>query len=433
MECMPRLLSVARITPGQERNERSFKLLQEYIALARGGDPRSPAARLPYRFVFYMREEPRALGAEEADQEALAGPTRKALSKLLAACGLATTGRDADTAGGEEEGGQGEGPLSLAAFLPEAVELLRQAEAARPSDPAVRVANLRGALRLHHQVMVSFADKQLAPARQAALLERLARLVGATPGLRLQGCHIVMGDRLGLDRLGQLCLSASEPDDAWADFLAGVDLDFVRQQRAAVQALRNLEASVARAAGVAQIFTPYGNLTEPSYRAFLERLADAANSRGPLGSAEARELSLCVLPAAGPGLAYREDGPREAACRLDASAAGVLQVDSDAAADDVYAGVAALGADALRALRAQRHTEQQLRGLADQTRLRLRLRSLTRDPRVSPADFRRVCGMLLDQSAALMPLLEGCTVRVAFANRLAPDGSCIEVAHNCQL
>jgi hypothetical protein len=36
----------------QAGNERSFKLLQDYLSLARSSDPRSfaaPAARLPYR------------------------------------------------------------------------------------------------------------------------------------------------------------------------------------------------------------------------------------------------------------------------------------------------------------------------------------------------------------------------------------------------
>ncbi|GIL52690.1 hypothetical protein Vafri_8509 [Volvox africanus] len=206
----------------KEENERSFKLLQEYVQLAQGGDVRSPAARLPYRFAFYLREAPQVVEAGESERPAapatpplrpyvgarteqqqqqqvpvraaardseassngnpscndsaevaglhlvrvtlpppaisapgakeLAAPTRKALIKLLAACGLDSTGKegtaDADDAVATEDGG----PLSLAAFLPDAVEAMRQAEAARASDPAVRVANLRGALRMHRQV-----------------------------------------------------------------------------------------------------------------------------------------------------------------------------------------------------------------------------------------------------------------------------------------
>ncbi|EFJ49427.1 hypothetical protein VOLCADRAFT_117221, partial [Volvox carteri f. nagariensis] len=491
----------------KEENERSFKLLQEYVQLARGGDVRSPAARLPYRFSFYLREPPQpplqqhvdaaesytptaparpplrpppsatrpaaaAAAATSGDggtassaaatevaglhlvqitlpppaispagAKELAAPTRKALVKLLAACGLATSGRGGGGGGGgAADGGREEdeddgGPLSLAAFLPEAVEALRQVEAASTSDPAVRVANLRGAMRLRHQVMVSFADKRLPARSQVALLERLARVVDGVAGeVQLQGCHIVIGDRLGLDRLGQLCLPAADPEDAtWTSFLTGADLDFVRQQRKNVQALRNLETQVARAVGVAQVFTSYGNLMEPSYRSFLERLAAAAAASGPVGGAAfATDVSLCIMPPLLTG--HQGQQPPPPPCRLDDSTPGVVQVASDATADEVYRGVSQLGDRAQAAVQNHRRVETESRQLSDRTRQRLRLRSLTRDPRVSPDHFRRACCFLLDQSAALMPLLEGCSVRIGFANRLAPDGSCyIELAHNCEL
>ena len=41
--------------------------------------------------------------------------------------------------------------------------------------------------------------------------------------------------RLGLDRLGHLCLDLEEGDEAWAAFLGGVDLAFVTHQRKHVQ------------------------------------------------------------------------------------------------------------------------------------------------------------------------------------------------------
>lgn len=66
---------------------------------------------------------------------ALAAPTRKALVKLLAACGVASSGwEEGDGAGGGEgaEGDGGGGPLSLAAFLPEAVEELRKVPKPHP-------------------------------------------------------------------------------------------------------------------------------------------------------------------------------------------------------------------------------------------------------------------------------------------------------------
>lgn len=63
-----------------------------------------------------------------------------------------------------------------------------------------------------------------------------------------------------------------------------------------MQAIRTLESKVAKAVGLAQVYTQYGNLAEPSYRTFLERLAALAAARGPAGGGGFQPLSLCVLP-----------------------------------------------------------------------------------------------------------------------------------------
>ncbi|KAF5843196.1 hypothetical protein DUNSADRAFT_1623 [Dunaliella salina] len=64
----------------------------------------------------------------------------------------------------------------------------------------------------------------------------------------------------------------------WCDLLLDVDLDFVKSRKAYVQAVRELEGSVAASLGVAAIFgtNPQHLLAEPSYREFLEWLAVAA-------------------------------------------------------------------------------------------------------------------------------------------------------------
>ncbi|PNH01906.1 hypothetical protein TSOC_012164 [Tetrabaena socialis] len=313
-----------------------------------GGEGGGGSMELTGLYRVAVTLPPPAIGAAGAEE--LPAPTRKALTKLLAACGLATSGRDSAAEGGAEAAAAC-GALSLSAFLPEAVEELR----------------------------------------------------------------------LGLDRLGHLCLSAAESDEAWAAFLSGADIGFVLQQRRAVEGIRRLEAAVAKAGGLGQVYTPYGNLTEPPYRAFLERLAAAAAERGPLGGGAFRELSLCVLQPVPPV----QGQPAEPACRVDASAAGVVQ--------PAHGGAVVSEAE-VAALRQERRQAEQLAELADRTRQRLRLRSLTRDPRVAPDRFRRACGLLLDQAVALAQLLEGCSVRVGLENRLAPDGSCtIEIAHDCEL
>ncbi len=52
-----------------------------------------------------------------------------------------------------------------------------------------------------------------------------------------------------------------------------------------------------------------------------------------------------------------------------------------------------------------------------QVRSRLRLRSIMRDPRVAPHNYRQCCDLLLEQADALAHVLEGSSLRIAFANR----------------
>ena len=61
-------------------------------------------------------------------------------------------------------------------------------------------------------------------------------------------------------------------------------------------------------------------------------------------------------------------------------------------------------------------------------RLKLRLRRLLQDPRLAPAHFERACGELLAQSVALAAVIEGSSVRIGFANRIAVDEPVLELA-----
>eukprot|EP00955_Chlamydomonas_euryale_P066845 359660-Chlamydomonas_euryale.AAC.13 len=174
----------------QAENERSFKLLQEYLQQARSGDLRSPAARAAYHFAFYVREGDAHAVGETADGTAaaaretttsrsssfagagagngsggerlkrvavslpppqrhseaslrLSGTSRKAIRKLLAAVGLehawprrgeASSGGSAGETAGDPCGYDSDdeaGALSLSAFLPDAAEQLRQVRAER--------------------------------------------------------------------------------------------------------------------------------------------------------------------------------------------------------------------------------------------------------------------------------------------------------------
>lgn len=67
----------------------------------------------------------------------------------------------------------------------------------------------------------------------------------------------------------------------------------------------------------------------------------------------------------------------------------------------------------------------------------LRLRTLTTDPRVSPAHASRCCALLMSQSEALRGQLEGAEMCIGFANRVVgAEGQGpprIEIAWDTQL
>ncbi len=81
----------------------------------------------------------------------------------------------------------------------------------------VRLANLRGALRLARGVVAGFGGPEARrppPARQLALLQQLAALLDHV-AQDLSGCHVLLGGSTGVDAAGTLWLDVDEPD-GWA-------------------------------------------------------------------------------------------------------------------------------------------------------------------------------------------------------------------------
>eukprot|EP00877_Chromochloris_zofingiensis_P009526 jgi/Chrzof1/4827/Cz15g00240.t1 len=182
-------------------NERSFKLLQEYLSAARATGPSGPADRTAFRFCFYVRKEDAALAEIEdvttdEDQNATADepspssfqkcevilppPERaipgtdylppsvnKALRKLLTSCGIPGDSFADDM----DEGDVAAGVLQpLTSFLQAAAEVVRQHESSSIGSD-VRIANIRGAMRLARGVIVGVAAKDITPTQQLHLLE----------------------------------------------------------------------------------------------------------------------------------------------------------------------------------------------------------------------------------------------------------------------
>ncbi|GFH14695.1 uncharacterized protein HaLaN_10801, partial [Haematococcus lacustris] len=74
--------------------------------------------------------------------------------------------------------------------------------------------------------------------------------------------------------------------------------------------------------------------------------------------------------------------------------------------------------------------QQEVAELVARVRAVLRLRHLAKDEQLSLVDFKAACGRLLEASAALQHVLDGASLRIAFANRVAADGSFVDIAHD---
>lgn len=75
-----------------------------------------------------------------------------------------------------------------------------------------------------------------------------------------------------------------------------------------------------------------------------------------------------------------------------------------------------------------RDIEEEAESMRALTERRLRLRRLMRDPSLSHKHFRAACLRMLHGSASLVQLFEGLSVRVSFANQVAPNGDVIDIA-----
>ncbi|WIA28829.1 hypothetical protein OEZ86_011358 [Tetradesmus obliquus] len=485
----------------QAENERSFKLLQDYLHQARSPS-QGPASRVAYHFRFFLLPQPHGLDVEEEPQEppsqaaaadappgpqfqrvqlslpppqpkadssspGLSAAALKALSKLLAQCGLPPVAA-------EEREQQADAAGRLSTFLPEAAEVVRQHESGAALDE-VRVANMRAAIRIAHRVVAGFQPGAFSGQQQVALLQRLVDALnllsaefeaeGAT--LDLSRLHLLICSKTSLDSLGTLCLASDDSAEDWADFLGGVDAGYARDKRAAAAALRQLEAGMAAALGVRMLFTAAHYIMTHEYRSFLERLAAHAAEHGPVQNLSSCSTETDSSTSSGSSSSSSSSRTSSSSSRTSSSpvksladvpvyvappmqhqqydaagsdqqqqqqqavheSVGYISVTMDSAAAEVYHTIQEHAAAAAAILSARQQLQQELAELTASVRSRLQLRRLIRDALVSPADYKAACRRLLQHREHLLRCnIEGLSIRVSDKNRVAADGSLVDIA-----
>ncbi|KAL6780145.1 hypothetical protein ACKKBF_B14260 [Auxenochlorella protothecoides x Auxenochlorella symbiontica] len=419
-------------------NERSFKLLQEYLQATKTHAHQEQQPAVPYRFIFYLKDGE----AAEAPSPPVATPhsipglkrvtvnlpppapgggpghhpdTRRALGRLLHACGVPCAGALA--------GGAGAPPLAprrLRDFLPAAAEALHRAAAGAAGGPADQAAALRGALRLTRGVSASVAAAVRAARGPAAVLQLyrdLAAALAALPGLDLAGVALAL--RPGRSTLapdGRVGLDSDAPRAAWVAFL-GAELDVARcaALRALGRDVRRLEESAAAALGVDAVVRGRGIATaDPAYREFLDRaVAVARDARRPRRG----DYAGVSLRVGAPGSAQGVD-----------AASGAVELPADLPAASLIATLGALGRSAAQGAARRRQADAALAGLARQVERRLRLRRLVREDGLAEARFRAACQRLLQHASSLQPLVGGLALQIGLTNRLLLDRQALCIA-----
>ncbi|KAL3142705.1 hypothetical protein ABBQ38_003006 [Trebouxia sp. C0009 RCD-2024] len=429
--------------PARDANEKSFKMLQEYLAVAKEGD--QGTAALPYHFVFYLHQahaqrdtfkppqpsaaphtEPVPNGLHKisltlppparkdyAQPDQLPAATQASIGRLLSACGLQ----------GEVEGGLGSEQANkrLRLFVPAAAELSRQREATQ-LGPKHQLSMVRAALRLGRQVTVGLSNslQQKSADVQAGILGRLVAALDRTPEVELAGMHIMIGEEgYGPDKQGRLWLHADASAALWSQYLKQADLAECGRQKQVIRRIRDLEATAAQRVGVSMVYTTSQLQQQPAYLHFLQRLADGAATQGPVGDPALREVPVQVI--------HGGTAEAEAAGEPDAERTHVA-VSVTASLEQVYRAIKAHGLDALKALRRQKAERQRLEDFRNSVERRLRLRRLMRDERLQDAQFISCCKRMLFNADSLAQLVEGLSLRISYSNQVAPEGTYIDIA-----
>lgn len=434
--------------PARDANEKSFKMLQEYLAAARQGD--QGFAALPYHFVFYLHQSPASAQATQplqsspvqptatqqpdalpdgmhkvaltlppparkdyAQPDQLPAATQASLGKLLSACGLES----------EVDGGLGGGAATkrLRLFVPSAAEVGRQRQAAQ-LGPRHQLSMVRTALRLGRQVTVGLSSslQQKPTDAQADILTRLTAALDASTDVNLSGHHIMIGEEgYGPDKQGRLWLHVDASPALWSQYLKQADLAECTRQRQLVRRVKDLEATVAQRLGVSMLYTGTQLQLQPDYMHFLQRLADAAASQGPVKDSRMQQIPLQVM-------SHRTAEAQQQGQHSIESNYVALSVAADV--DSVYKLIQSAGPGVLSVLTKEKAAKQRLDDFRISVERRLRLRRLARDETLQDEQFVSCCKRMLYNSPSLSQIMEGLAFRISHTNQVSPEGEFIDIA-----
>lgn len=331
-------------------------------------------------------------------------------------------------------------------------------------DPDAQVSIMKRAFQLGRGVSVQRqTGEQLTP----VLLQRLAQALDLAPSVDLRGCiirpdgggegtvsvegHILLDRRhspptwarqLMLVSIGAiLCVVgdaravAEQPSahsqpyrqarfmNTWARLaiFMQVDMERVSAVRSAMKAVQTSEMALAVAMGVPLVATAVAHSLDARYSAFMHRALAYARDRPPPGASVEDSCPVFVWPpdAQPPRRLFSVCADRE-----------MVLVPMNATPEQLWRCMEATAAESTTLLQSIRAREAEQARVRDRAMRTLRLRRLQRGDDVSAAQYLQCCRALYQNAAALAPVAQGLSLRVASSNGVSECGTYIDIQHD---
>lgn len=341
--------------------------------------------------------------------------TRRALARLLAACGLS----DFVLTGDEDQ-------VRLSELFQQASEILRRNEASAV-DYERQMAASKNALALGRGIKVSFRPplSELSRKIQVDSLEKLAVSLDRAQDVRLSGHNLIIGDCYGVDALGNLWLQYEDGVQGWSDFLNDADLCKAARNKKGAAERRILELKAARLLEVEMVFTHDGLAIQPEYTRFLNNTIKEALNYGAVGEGKFSKLPVRITCPNRELNSESTDGAErdEASYMKVDDTFGYIAVPVWESLPNIYKYIEQRGSEALQIRERLKHSEKHVDQVKLLVRRKLRLRELIFDRKLRSDMCLAACTRLIHFAPDLEKYMEGLSLCISDEHRLPIEGS----------
>lgn len=403
-------------------NEKSFKLLQDFVANA--SHPASshrtsaPNYHGAYELEFYVsRDQNRKISLTlPAPSSASPMAIRRNLNKLFRAADI-----DELVCNDEYRETNTIMPLSLRDFIPLVHEQYLH-DLTDTSTPDVSLRTMLAALNYSRRLRIVFSKDversfQSALGKLTTLREFAEKCVGECPP-ELDGLTVGFGRNFSQDvSQGAIWLDASASPESWVRFLNNVNLGQLHEALETRAAVRQLAHQAAGALGVASINLADETCDGENYP--YESLLLSILRWTPPESAAFEGVDLIVASGA----------PHDTEKEIDR---GILHVSATDSPAKIYEILQQYGPRAQDHARRRRQAATKAKALVSQVERSLRLRLLSKHPDLEDYRYKVACQKLL-ANANELHVLEGLKLRVGERNAYVKGRGLVEIAWDFRL